>query len=59
MALRYGSFGTSTVAELCPKAEVQAVSAVDDHEFDAPGPETTRVAAAVAKVIRAELDAER
>ena len=39
--------------------EVQAVSAVDDREFDAPGPVTVRVAADVAKEIRAGLAGER
>jgi len=39
--------------------EVQPVSAVDDREFDAPGPVTVGVAADVAKVIHAELAGER
>jgi branched-chain amino acid aminotransferase len=39
--------------------EVQAVAAVDDRVFDAPGPVTTEIAAKVAQVIRAELAAGR
>jgi branched-chain amino acid aminotransferase len=39
--------------------EVQAVGAVDDREFNAPGPVTVRVAADVARVIRGELAGER
>jgi branched-chain amino acid aminotransferase len=39
--------------------EVQPVSAVDETQFDAPGPVTGRIAADVAGVIRAELDRER
>ena len=39
--------------------EVQAVAAVDDRVFSAPGAMTGRVAADVAAVIRAELAAER
>ena len=39
--------------------EVQAVSAIDDAAFDAPGPVTRRVATEVAEVIRAQLDRDR
>ena len=39
--------------------EVQAVAAVDNRVFDAPGPVTGKVAADVAAVIRAELAAEQ
>ena len=39
--------------------EVQAVAAVDNRVFDAPGPVTGQVAADVAAAIRAELAAER
>jgi branched-chain amino acid aminotransferase len=35
--------------------EVQGVSAIDECRFDAPGPVTARVAAAVAEAIRSEL----
>lgn len=47
------AFLTSTVRE------VQAVSAIDDQVFDAPGPVTGQLAGRVAEVIRAELAAER
>jgi branched-chain amino acid aminotransferase len=39
--------------------EVQPVSAVDDTQFDAPGPVTSRIASEVAEVIRSELDREQ
>jgi branched-chain amino acid aminotransferase len=39
--------------------EVEPVSAIDDWTFEAPGPVTARVAAAVADAIRAELAAVR
>lgn len=39
--------------------EVEPVSAIDDRTFEAPGPVTARVAAAVADAIRAELAAVR
>jgi branched-chain amino acid aminotransferase len=35
--------------------EVQAVAAIDDRTFDAPGPVTRRTADAVARLIRARL----
>jgi branched-chain amino acid aminotransferase len=39
--------------------EVQPVSAVDETQFAAPGPVTSRIAADIAGVIRSELDRER
>jgi branched-chain amino acid aminotransferase len=39
--------------------EVQAVAAIDDREFHAPGPVTSRIATEVGDVIRSELDRER
>jgi len=39
--------------------EVQAVAAIDDRGFHAPGPVTSRIATEVGDVIRSELDRER
>jgi len=39
--------------------EVQAVAAVDESTFEAPGPVTSRIAAEVDEAIRSELDRER
>ncbi len=39
--------------------EAQGVAAVDDREFDAPGPVTSRIGTELAEAIRSELDRER
>ena len=41
-----------------PTREVQAISAIDERTFDAPGPVTARTAEVVDALVRKQLEAE-